>query len=92
MLALPLGPPRGAALSCQEADARAFAHGHMYAGFFQSNARDLVALTFAHMRLTGHQPWCRHLRAAGSPGLVVDPGRIVWSPYAIERDLANFRH
>ena len=34
---------------------------------------------------------CRHLKAAGSPGLVVDPGRIVWSPFSAERDAALFR-
>lgn len=34
----------------------------------------------------------RHLKEAGSPGLIVDPGRIVWSPYCPERELITFRH
>lgn len=33
----------------------------------------------------------RLLAEAGSPGLVVDPSRIVWSPYSAERELASYR-
>ncbi|GIL77107.1 hypothetical protein Vretimale_3121 [Volvox reticuliferus] len=32
----------------------------------------------------------KHLKAAGGPGLVVDPTKIVWTPYNAERDYANF--
>ncbi len=32
----------------------------------------------------------KHLKAAGGPGLVVDPTKIVWTPYNPERDYANF--
>ncbi|KXZ44682.1 hypothetical protein GPECTOR_63g11 [Gonium pectorale] len=32
----------------------------------------------------------KHLKAAGGPGLVVDPSKIVWTPYNAERDYANF--
>ncbi|KAG2439926.1 hypothetical protein HXX76_004045 [Chlamydomonas incerta] len=32
----------------------------------------------------------KHLKAAGGPGLVVDPSKIVWTPYNAERDYADF--
>ncbi|GLI59568.1 hypothetical protein VaNZ11_001474 [Volvox africanus] len=37
-------------------------------------------------------PWLieKHLKAAGGPGLAVDPSKIVWTPYNAERDYANF--
>lgn len=28
---------------------------------------------------------------AGGPGLVVDPSKIVWTPYNSERDYANYK-
>ena len=33
----------------------------------------------------------KHLREAGSAGMAVEPGRIVWTPYNAEREYANFR-
>lgn len=33
----------------------------------------------------------KHLKAAGSAGMVVDPTKIVWTPYNAERDYANFK-
>jgi histone acetyltransferase MYST1 len=33
----------------------------------------------------------RHLKAAGSAGLPVDPARIVWTPYSAEREYAMYR-
>ncbi|KAF5828099.1 MYST-like histone acetyltransferase 2 [Dunaliella salina] len=33
----------------------------------------------------------RQLKAAGGPGLVVDPSKIVWTPYNAEREYANQR-
>lgn len=34
----------------------------------------------------------RHLAKAGSPGLEVDPSKIVWTPYNAERDYQNYRN
>ncbi|KAK9839708.1 hypothetical protein WJX81_007330 [Elliptochloris bilobata] len=34
----------------------------------------------------------RHLRSAGSPGLEVDPSKIVWTPYSAEREYAMYRN
>lgn len=28
----------------------------------------------------------QHLKAAGSPGLVIDPSKIIWTPYNPERE------
>ena len=33
----------------------------------------------------------KHLRAAGSAGLPVDPARIVWTPYSAEREYAGYK-
>eukprot|EP00798_Chlamydomonas_sp_ICE-L_P023144 gene23144-30348_t len=33
----------------------------------------------------------KHLKQAGGPGLVVDPSKIVWTPYNAERDYANYK-
>jgi histone acetyltransferase MYST1 len=33
----------------------------------------------------------RHLKAAGSAGLPVDPARIVWTPYSAEREYAGYK-
>lgn len=33
----------------------------------------------------------RHLKRAGGAGLVVDPGKIVWTPYNAEREYQSFR-
>jgi len=33
-----------------------------------------------------------HLKAAGSPGLVVDPGKIVWTAYSAERELLAYKN
>jgi histone acetyltransferase MYST1 len=33
----------------------------------------------------------KHLKAAGSAGLAVDPARIVWTPYSAEREYAGYK-
>jgi hypothetical protein len=35
---------------------------------------------------------CSILKKAGSPGLQVDPSKIVWTPYNAEREYANYRN
>ena len=35
---------------------------------------------------------CRHLEQAGGAGLEVDPTKIVWTPYILEKDVANYRN
>lgn len=32
-----------------------------------------------------------HLAACGSPGVEVDPSRLIWTPYNAERDYAGYR-
>lgn len=32
----------------------------------------------------------KHLKAAGGPGLVVHPAKILWTPYNAERDYKDF--
>jgi histone acetyltransferase MYST1 len=44
--------------------------------------------------LTLFCPWvpvARHLKEAGSAGVVVDPSKIIWMPYNAERDYATYR-
>jgi len=60
----------------------------VYSEMLQSTAR----LGTERCVLNLYNPDCRHLKEAGSPGLIVDPGRIVWSPYCPERELITFRH
>ena len=33
----------------------------------------------------------KHLKAAGSPGVEVDPTKLIWTPYNAEKEYANFR-
>lgn len=42
--------------------------------------------------LTRVYKYVRHMKAAGSEGLVVDPSRIVWTPFDAERELQQYRH
>jgi hypothetical protein len=35
---------------------------------------------------------CRILEKAGSPGLQVDPSKIVWTPFNAEREYASIRN
>lgn len=42
--------------------------------------------------LTRVYQYVRHMKAAGSEGLVVDPSRIVWTPFDAERELQQYRH
>ena len=33
----------------------------------------------------------KHLKAAGSPGVEVDPAKLIWTPYNAEKEYANFK-
>ncbi len=33
----------------------------------------------------------KHLKAAGSPGVEVDPSKLIWTPYNAEKEYANFK-
>lgn len=52
-----------------------------------------AAYSFSRISQIKAKQWfCRHLKQAGSAGLVVDPSKIVWTPYNSEREMAAYRN